>query len=54
MDTKTKTAICLRVDEELHRALKLNKLASGVPIEVFIRRAIKLALYADRKVETRG
>ena len=54
MDQNTKS-IHLRLDAELFLALKQNKIATGVPVQEAIRRAIRFALFADaqRKVEKR-
>jgi ribbon-helix-helix protein len=42
-----KKAIVLRVDPTLFQALKSHHVDTGVPVSEFIRRAIRMALFAD-------
>ena len=42
-----KHPLIVRVDAPLADALNRNKIETGVPIAEFIRRAIRMALFAD-------
>ena len=42
-----KKAIVLRIDPTLFEALKTHQCETGVPVSEFIRRAIRMALFAD-------
>lgn len=44
-----KEAILIRVDPTLFEALKTYKCETGVPVSEFIRRAIRMALFADAR-----
>jgi predicted HicB family RNase H-like nuclease len=41
--------LLLRICPELHAALKQNRAMTGISVSEFVRRAILLALYADRQ-----
>jgi len=48
--------IVVNVPEDLHAALNANRVATGVPVGEFVRRAIRMALHADQfppKIEKR-
>lgn len=47
-------AIVLRICPELHEALKQNRELTGVSVSEFIRRAVRLALFADTQAANRN
>lgn len=51
---KIHLSICL--DQDIHAALKEQQARTGCGIAEYIRRAVRLALFADqqKKIETRG